>query len=95
MDTFLSYLETISKWQDPVSWMMSSYSMMTRFCSKKNYEQTGTKAKEIDSHHCLYCDTTFPQFDDLIKHSWENHPYHFVTIMSTRWIRFKVFNFQH
>jgi hypothetical protein len=41
-----------------------------------NYEQTGTKAKEIDSHHCLYCDTTFPQFDDLIKHSRENHPYH-------------------
>ena len=52
------------------------YSMMTRFCSKKNYEQTGTKATEIHSHHCLYCDTTFPQFDDLIKHSRENHPYH-------------------
>jgi NAD-dependent SIR2 family protein deacetylase len=27
-------------------------------------------------NHCLYCDTTFPQFDDLIKHSRENHPYH-------------------
>jgi hypothetical protein len=24
----------------------------------------------------LYCDTTSPQFDDLIKHSRENHPYH-------------------
>ena len=50
--------------------------MMTRFCSKKNYEQIGTKATEIHSHYCLYCDTTFPQFDDLIKHSRENHPYH-------------------
>ena len=50
--------------------------MMTRFCSKKNYEQIRTKATEIHSHHCLYCDTTFPQFDDLIKHSRENHPYH-------------------
>jgi hypothetical protein len=49
---------------------------MTRFCSKTIYEQTGTKATEIHSHHCLYCDTTFPQFDDLIKHSRENHPYH-------------------
>jgi hypothetical protein len=52
---------------------------MTRFCSKNIYKQTGTKATEIRSHHCLhivYCDTTFPQFDDLIKHSWENHPYH-------------------
>jgi hypothetical protein len=53
---------------------------MTRFCSKKNYEQTGTKAfifsaTEIHSHHCLYCDTIFPQFDDLIKHSRENHPH--------------------
>jgi hypothetical protein len=27
------------------------YSMMTWFCSKKNYEQTGTKATEIHSHH--------------------------------------------
>ena len=43
---------------------------------KKHYEQTGTKATEIHSHHCLYCDITFPQFDDLIKHSRENHPYH-------------------
>ena len=43
---------------------------------EKNCEQTGTKATEIHSHHCLYCDTTFPQFDDLIKHSRENHPYH-------------------
>ena len=50
--------------------------MMTRFCSKKNYEQIRTKATEIHSHNCLYCDTTFPQFDDLIKHSRENHPYH-------------------
>ena len=50
--------------------------MMSRFCSKIFYEQTGTKATEIHSHHCLYCDTTFPQFDDLIKHSRENHPYH-------------------
>ena len=27
----------------------------------------------------IYCihDTTFPQFDDLIKHSRENHPYHY------------------
>jgi hypothetical protein len=45
--------------------------MMTRFCSKKIYEQTGTKATEIHSHHCLYGDTTFPQLDDLIKHSRE------------------------
>jgi hypothetical protein len=52
------------------------YSMMTRFCSKKIYEQTGTKATEIHSYHCLYCDTIFPQFDDLIKHSRENHPHH-------------------
>jgi hypothetical protein len=37
---------------------------------------TGTKATEIHSHHCLYCDITFPQFDDLIKNSRENHPYH-------------------
>ena len=43
---------------------------------EKNCEQTGTKATEIHSHHCLYCDTTFPQFDDLIKHSRENYPYH-------------------
>ena len=50
--------------------------MMTQFCSKKIYEQTGTKATEIHSHHYLYRDTTFPQFDDLIKHSRENHPYH-------------------
>ena len=50
--------------------------MMTRFCSKHFYEQTGTKATEIHSHHCLYCDTIFPQFDDLIKHSRENHPHH-------------------
>ena len=49
---------------------------MTRFCSKKNYEQIGTKATEIHSHHCLNCDTTFPLFDDLIKYSRENHPYH-------------------
>jgi hypothetical protein len=48
------------------------YSMMTRFCSKKNSEQTGTKTTEIHSHHYLYCDTTFPQFDDLIKHAREN-----------------------
>jgi hypothetical protein len=33
----------MSKWQDPV------YSMMTRFCSKENYEQIGTKATEIHS----------------------------------------------
>ena len=46
------------------------------FVPKKNYEETGTKVTEIHSHHCLYCDTTFPQFDDLIKHSLENHPYH-------------------
>ena len=49
---------------------------MILFCSKTNYEQTGTKATEIHSHHSLYCDTTFPQFDHLIKHSRENHPYH-------------------
>jgi PP-loop superfamily ATP-utilizing enzyme len=49
---------------------------MTRFSSKKFYEQTGTKATEIHSHHCLYGDTTFPQLDDLIKHSRGNHPYH-------------------
>jgi hypothetical protein len=36
--------------------------MMTRFCSKTIYEQTGTKATDIHSHHCLFCDTTFPQF---------------------------------
>ena len=46
---------------------------MTRFFSKFFYEQTGTKATEIHSHHCLYCDTAFPQFDDLIKHSRQNH----------------------
>jgi hypothetical protein len=40
------------------------------------YEQTGTKATEIHSNQCLYCDTTFPQFYDLIKHSRENHSYH-------------------
>jgi hypothetical protein len=28
------------------------------FVQKKNYEKTGTKATEIHSHHCLYCDTT-------------------------------------
>ena len=50
--------------------------MMIRFCSNFFYEQTGTKATEIHSHHCLYCDTIFPQFDDLIKHSRENHPHH-------------------
>ena len=43
---------------------------------KNNYEQTGTKATEIHSPHCLYCDTIFPQFDDLIKHSREYHPHH-------------------
>jgi hypothetical protein len=48
----------------------------SKSCSKKNYEQTGTKATEIHSHHCLYCDTRFPQFDDLIKHSRENHCYY-------------------
>ena len=50
--------------------------MLQHDVPKKNYEQTGNKATEIHSHHCLYCDTTFPQFDDLIKHSRENHPYH-------------------
>ena len=55
--------------------------MMTRFCSQKNYEQTGTKKTEIHSHHCLYCDATFPQFDDLIKHSRENHPYHLLLLV--------------
>jgi hypothetical protein len=43
---------------------------------QKIYEQTGTKATEIHSNHCLYRDTIFPQFDDLIKHSRENHPHH-------------------
>jgi hypothetical protein len=39
--------------------------MLQHDVPKKNYEQTGNKATEIHSHHCLYCDTTFPQFDDL------------------------------
>jgi hypothetical protein len=50
--------------------------MLQHDVPKKNYEQTGNKATEIHSHHCLYCDTIFPQFDDLIKHSRENHPHH-------------------
>jgi hypothetical protein len=58
--SFLQYISFHSMW----------------FCSQKIYEQTGTKATEIHSHHCLYCDTIFPQFDDLIRHSRENHPYH-------------------
>jgi hypothetical protein len=39
--------------------------MLQHDVPKNNYEQTETKATEIHSHHCLYCDTTFPQFDDL------------------------------
>ena len=34
-------------------------------------------------YHCLYCDTTFPQFDDLIKHSRGNHPYHYYYCKTT------------
>jgi hypothetical protein len=49
----------------------------------QNYEQTGTKATEIHSHHCLYCDTTFPQFNDSIKHSRENYSYHFYYCKTT------------
>jgi ferredoxin-like protein FixX len=67
-----------------VTIMSTRWILMTRFCSKKIYEQTGTKATEIHSHHCLYCDTTFPQFDDLIKHSRENHLYHCYYCKTTR-----------
>ena len=54
---------------------------------KKNYEQIRTKATEIHSHNCLYCDTTFPQSDDLIKHSRENKGFGsclFVNIFGTK-----------
>jgi PP-loop superfamily ATP-utilizing enzyme len=39
-------------------------------------KQEPKQQKSTATINCLYCDTTFPQFDDLIKHSIENHPYH-------------------
>ena len=43
---------------------------------KKFTNKQEPKQQISTGHHCLYCDTTFPQFDDLIKHTTENHPYH-------------------
>jgi hypothetical protein len=49
--------------------------MMTRFCSKKNYEQTGTKVTEIHSHHCFQCE----QFKEKLSEirDWDQADRHF------------------
>jgi hypothetical protein len=50
--------------------------MMTRFCSKRIYDKQEPKQQKFTATIVYTVDKTFPQFDDLIKHSRENHPYH-------------------
>jgi hypothetical protein len=65
---------------------------MTRICSKKIYEQTGTKATEI---HSLFQKKLRTNRNQSLYFLWNNIEIMvFVTIMSTKWIQFKVFNFQ-
>ena len=64
----------MSKWQDPVSWMMLQHDDPVLF--QNNLRTNRNQSNRNPQPPFFILDTTFPQFDDLIKHSRENHPYH-------------------
>ena len=78
----------MSKWQDPVSWMMFQKNLRTnRNQSNRNPQPSlfilwynistirwlNKHSRENHPYHCYYCKTTFVLFEEVIKHSTENH----------------------